>query len=109
MRYLLVLIVALLLVPAASARADLQYQNGVVSGCGYIEDDVYLYFLWYPSGDPNGTATYTEEEVEVHEGCFTTTWTPPGDIGYVEIWAIQHNKAGKGYQKKAKITVWLPL
>jgi hypothetical protein len=111
MRFLLVIIVALLLVPVANAgrhNTTLSWDGSTVSGCGYTAGDADVYFLWYPTGDPKGDATYTETEVAVDgASCISTAWTPPGNTGYVEIWVIQENKAGKGAQVMGKITITL--
>lgn len=112
MRYLLVALIALLLVPVANAGRHgniVSWDGTTVSGCGYNAGDADVYFLWYPSGDPKGDVPYYPEvEVPIDSaGCFSTTFASPGDTGYVEIWVIQENKAGKGAQVMAKTTFYL--
>lgn len=111
-RYLLIAIVALLLVPIANAGRHgnvVSWDGTTVSGCGYLAGDADVYFLWYPTGDPKGDVTYyLEVEVSIDtEGCFSTGFTSPGDTGYLEIWVIQENKAGKGALVMAKTTFYL--
>src|SRR4029079_3414170 len=108
MRILLIAIVALLRIPVASAGRHgntVSWDGTIVSGCGYLAGDADVYFLWYPTGDPKGESTYSEVEVPIDTaGCFSTGFTSPGDTGYVEVWVIQENKAGKGALVMAKTT-----
>ncbi len=115
MRILLVAVVAFLLVPVASAKnykAELLLNpvqpvanvENTLYGCGYMPSsdlDIYL-GLYYNEVDASSTEIETTTDAN---GCFSLVWTPVSTNvdGYYDVWALQENKAGHGYQVKCRI------
>ena len=110
MRWLLIIIATLLLVPVANAernyKADLAYDGSTITGCGYTPGvEVYDYIFWYEPGltgkpqDPY-VAIILETDADAN-GCISIPWTVPGD-GLYKMWAIEQTE--HSYRTMAKIT-----
>lgn len=114
MRIILVLVMALLLVPIASAsRGNISIsptpaydQTSTISGCGYRPDaQLWLAVITYPDYNLNGTATGEDFYfLADSNGCFSMDYFFRNE-GLIQIWTLQMNKTDKAWQKQDRVDV----